>query len=250
MKPHRSLWLLGCAICLATACKKEVDQSVKPVTGEQKSSVINELGINPALFVEGIDNPYFPLVPGTVFHYINFITDEGELSTENNIVTVTSDIKKILGVNCEVVHDVIKEGGEITEDTYDWYAQDIFGNVWYFGEDTKALTDTGWSTEGSWEAGVDGARPGIIMFGKPGLFVGHTYYQEFSPGVAEDQATLINLNSTVIVPFGHFTNCLKTKEFTNLEPGHFEYKFYAEGIGQVLGRSENERDELISVKHQ
>ena len=182
-------------------------------------------------------------------HYINFINDEGELSTENNIVTVTSDIKKILGVNCEVVHDIIKEGGELSEDTHDWYAQDKFGNVWYFGEDTKELTDTGWSTEGSWEAGVNGAKPGIIMFGKPDLFIGLTYYQEFQPGVAEDEATLLNTSSTVTVIYGHFTNCIETREFTKLEPADVEYKFYAKGIGQVLGRSENERDELVSITH-
>ena len=87
------------------------------------------------------------------------------------------------------------------------------------------------------------------MPGKPGLFLGHTYYQEFLPGVAEDQATLLSLNSMVTVPYGHFSNCIKTKEFTNLEPGDIEYKFYAKGVGQVLGRAENERDELISVKH-
>ena len=250
MKLHTLLWLICCSICLTTACKKEISQSANVPTAEQEaSSVANDFGIDPSLFVTGIDNPYFPLLPGTVFHYINFTHDDGVLSTENNIVTVTCDIKKILGVNCEVVYDVVKEEGEITEYTYDWYAQDKLGNVWYFGEDTKELTDSGWSAQGSWEAGVNGAKPGIIMFGKPGLFVGHTYYQEFLPGVAEDQATILNVNSTVTVPFGQFNNCVETKEFTKLEPEDVEYKYYAKGIGQVLGRSENERDELISVTH-
>ena len=119
MKPHKLLWLLCCAMCLIIACNKEIDQSAKPTTAEQASSTDN-FGINPALFVEGIDNSYFPLTPGTVLHYINLINDDGELATENNIVTVTSGIKKILGVNCEVVYDIIKEKGELTEETYDW----------------------------------------------------------------------------------------------------------------------------------
>ena len=139
MKPQTFMWLLCCGICFATACKKELDNSVNSANTEQlQLSSTDEFGINPSLFVEGIDNPYFPLVPGTVFRSVNLINDDGELSRENNIVTVTHDIKKILGVNCEVVHDIIKEGGELSEDTHDWYAQDKFGNVWYFGEDTKA----------------------------------------------------------------------------------------------------------------
>jgi hypothetical protein len=252
MKPRILILLLCYAICITTACKKEADESANTLNSSTvdnaQSSATDELKLNPNIFVHGINNPYFPLVPGTIFHFVNTIEEHGEKSKEHETETVTSDIKKIVGVKCEVVHDVIKEDGEITEDTYDWYAQDTFGNVWYFGEDTKELTDTGWSTAGSWEAGVNNAVPGIIMFGDPELFIGQTFYEEFSPGVAEDQATLLNVTATATVPYGHFTNCVKTKEFTRLEPGDIERKFYAKGIGQVLGVSADERDELVSVK--
>ena len=125
--------------------------------------------------------------------------------------------------------------------------QDIFGNVWYFGEYTQALTDTGWSTEGSWEAGINGALPGIALFADPGLFIGITYHQEFLPGVAEDEARVINTTSNATVVYGHFTNCVKTKEFTRLAPGDVEFKLYAKGVGQVLTKSETEREELINI---
>src|SRR5678809_942027 len=166
MKPRILILLLCYAICITTACKKEADETANTLNSSTidnaQLSSRGKLKFDASLFVSGINNPYFPLVPGTVFHFVNTIEEHGEKSKEHETETVTFDIKKILGVKCEVVHDVIKEDGEITEDTYDWYAQDIFGNVWYFGEDTKALTDTGWSTAGSWEAGVDGALPGIV----------------------------------------------------------------------------------------
>ena len=250
MKPYILILLVCYMIGLTTACKKEAEpaNSLNSSTVDNaQSSPAEQLKFNPMLFVHGIDNPYLPLVPGTVFKFVNSINDDGEKSTEHETMTVTSDIKKILTVKCEVVHDVIREDGKVTEDTYDWYAQDIFGNVWYFGEDTKELTDTGWSTAGSWEAGVNNAVPGIIMFGNPELFIGQTFYEEFSPGVAEDQATLLSTTATATVPYGHFTGCVKTKEFTVLEPGDVERKFYAKGVGQVLGVAADETDELVSV---
>ena len=251
MKSHVSMWLLCYVLSLATACKKELNSSV---TDSSSAMLLNEQQYNPQEFraanfsiMKAIDNPWLPLFPGTVFRYINTINEDGKTSHEHIQVTVTSDIKKILGVNCEVVHDQVKENGEVTEDTYDWYAQDVFGNVWYFGEYTQALTDTGWSTEGSWEAGVQGALPGIVMFADPGLFIGTTYHQEFLQGVAEDEARVINITSNATVAYGHFTNCVKTKEFTRLTAGDIEFKFYAKDIGQVLTKSETEREELISI---
>jgi len=239
---------------MTTACKKETDESMNPLhsstADNAQSFSTGKFKFNANSFVSSaINNPYFPLLPGTVFHYVNTIEEHHEKSREHETMTVTSDIKNILGVNCEAVHDVIKEDGQLTEDTYDWYAQDTLGNVWYFGEYTKELTDTGWSTEGSWEAGVDSAAPGIIMFGMPALFVGQTYYQEFSLGVAEDQATLLSVTATATVPYGSFSNCVKTKEFTALDPKDIEHKFYAPGVGQVLGVSAHETDRLISIVH-
>ena len=240
-------------VCLATACKKQADTFVQNANSasqlKAQSTSQQEFSAANFLFVPDINNPYFPLVPGTKFTYHNTITDEDGISVEHEIMTVTSDIKKIVGVNCEVVHDQVKEDGEITEDTYDWYAQDKFGNVWYFGEDTKERTDSGWSTEGSWKAGKHGASPGIIMFAQPDLLLGLTYYEEFQRGEAEDQATLLNTDSKAKVPYGSLTNCLETKNFTRLDPTDIEHKFYAIGVGQVSGKLKNEKDELISIMH-
>ena len=147
MKPHKFMWLFCFVILYTVACKKQTElvSNVAPsvVTADAESSSLNSFSSANFLFVHGIDNPYLAFTKGTVFYYVNLINDGKKVSHEDIHVSVTSDIKKILGVSCTVVHDQVKENGEITEDTYDWYAQDKFGNVWYFGEDTKALTDTG-----------------------------------------------------------------------------------------------------------
>jgi hypothetical protein len=197
--------------------------------------------INPGHFVAGVDNPLFPLVPGTRYVYHG-----GGETTE---VTVTDGTKQILGVTSIVVRDVVSVGGEIMEDTYDWYAQDKEGNVWYFGEDTKEYKDGQLvGTEGSWEAGVDGAKPGIVMHGTQPA-TGVPYRQEYYACKAEDMAEIVSLNESVTVPYGSFDNCLQTREFTPLEPGVSEYKYYAPGVGLVLevGVQSGARMELIEV---
>jgi len=248
MKTNKLLCMF-CFLIGAISCKKQIDQSASTNDADSNSVASSSTDFSAANFLIGqpIDNPLLAFAPGTVFFYINKITEDGDVSYENIHVTVTSEIKKILGVNCTVVHDQVKEDGEITEDTYDWYAQDKSGNVWYFGEDTKARTDTGWTTEGSWEAGKDHALPGIAMFAKPGAHIGQTYYQEFRFNVAEDQAKVLSTNSTATVPYGSFNNCVETKEFTRLDPEDIEHKFYAPGIGQVLTTSETETEELINI---
>jgi hypothetical protein len=255
MKLNKQTWILFPGIIFfASACTKDINTNVNALNSTEITAdapSMQKFNVTNFLFVSKIDNPYFPLVPGTTFTYLNILHDDGEIGYEHETMTVTPDIKKIIGVNCEVVHDQVKTGGIVTEDTYDWYAQDKFGNVWYFGEDTKERTDNGgWSTEGSWEAGKQGALPGIIMFAHPGFFLGLTYYEEFQPGVAEDQATLLNINSKATVPYGSFDNCLETRNFTRLDPTDVEYKRYAPGVGQVSGRLKTENDELISIVHQ
>jgi hypothetical protein len=197
--------------------------------------------INPADFVAGVDNLLFPLVPGTRYVYHG-----GEETIE---VTVTNDTKQILGVTTIVVRDVVSVGGEIIEDTYDWYAQDKAGDVWYLGEDTKEYENGQLvSTKGSWEAGVDGAKPGIIMHATQPT-IGAPYRQEYYACKAEDWAEVVSLNESVTVPYGSFDNCLQTREFTPLEPGVSEYKYYAPGIGVMLevGVQSGSRMELIEV---
>jgi hypothetical protein len=191
-----------------------------------------------------IDNKYFPLKSGTTFTYKG--TSDG--TPTKDVVVVTDKTKDILGVTARVVHDTVYENGKATEVTDDWYAQDNSGNVWYLGESTKDL-ESG-STEGSWEAGVNGAKPGIIMEANPPQ-VGDTYYQEFLNGVAEDQAKVIQLDASVCVPYGCFNNVLITKEFTALEPGVVDHKYYAPGIGDIKEETiqgSNEKLELVSVK--
>ena len=209
--------------------------------------------INPANFAGSpITNPYFPLLPGTTFLYVG----EKDGTPNSNTTEVTCDTKMILGVTTTVVHDrAYDENGELVEDTFDWYAQDNDGNVWYFGEDTKELdpsTGTVISTEGSWEAGVDDADAGIIMEAHPR--VGDSYYQEFARGVAEDQARVQSLDASACIQQGQlcFDDLLLTKETTRLSPGEVENKYYRATVGFVLGviiKGGDERTELVSTTH-
>lgn len=195
-------------------------------------------------FVREVDNQYFPLVPGTVYRYVGK-TEDG---LETNTVKVTRKTKRIIGVTTIEVRDQVFLDGELKEDTFDWYAQDEDGNVWYFGEDTKELEDGKVvSTEGTWLAGKDGAKPGIIMLANPRP--GDSYPQEIAPGVAEDQARVVALNKTVKVLSRTFRNCLQTFETTPLDPASQEDKFYAPGVGNVLvvSRTTGQRTELKSV---
>jgi hypothetical protein len=183
-------------------------------------------------FVAVIDNPYMPFIPGTraVFEGVS----DGQ--RERNVVVVTDRTKVILGVTTTVVHDrVFSANGDLAEDTFDWYAQDRFGNVWYFGEDT-AEYDNGKvsSTKGSWEAGVGGAQPGVVMLAQP--TVGERYHQEFLRGEAEDIGTVVAIDEGVSVPYGSFDHVVVTEDTTPLEPQILEHKFYAPGIGVVLER--------------
>jgi hypothetical protein len=198
--------------------------------------------IDPANFQAVVDNPFFPLAPGTTYMY----SEKLGKNTSENEVAITKDTKIIMGVTCVVVHDVVKEKGIAKEETFDWYAQDKQGNVWYFGEATKEFKGHGKVvTEGSWEAGVKGAQPGIIMKGQPA--VGKPYRQEYLKGEAEDMGQIVSVSDSTTVPYGSFAGCVKTKDWSMLEPGH-EFKWYAKGVGCVRTESaEGEVSVLISV---
>jgi hypothetical protein len=187
-----------------------------------------------------IDNPFFPLEPGTVFSYGGTQTDQdtGEAVVERNDLFVTFETQEIAGVTTKVVRHTEYANGVLVEDTIDRYAQDTEGNVWYLGEVTFSFEydDQGnfveSSTEGSWEAGVDGAQPGHIMPADPGFGAG--YFQEFAPGVAEDEAIVVGVDQEVTIGLGEFDGVLKTLDTTALEPDLAEFKYYAPGVGQVL----------------
>ena len=162
------------------------------------------------------------------------------------MVTVTDRSKIIEGVRAVVVHDrVTTEAGELVEDTYDWYAQDREGNVWYLGEDTKAYEGKNVSTEGSWEHGVDGAKAGVAMPGEP--WVGLSYYQELYRGHAEDAGEVLDLDASAKVPYGSFENLLKTADTTALEPDLIEHKYYAPGIGMVYDQTVRGGDDEVRL---
>jgi len=145
-------------------------------------------------------------------------------------VTVTDDRKDILGISATVVHDVVSENGSVIEDTLDWYAQDVDGNIWYLGEETAEYEDSEVvSTAGSWEAGVDGAQAGVALPADPG--VGLAYRQEYYAGEAEDNGKILSLDEHVEVPFGTFEGCLQTEDTTPLEPGVLEHKYYCRDVG-------------------
>ena len=183
-------------------------------------------------FVAVVDNPYMPWIPGTkaVFEGVS----DGQ--RERNVVVVTDRTKVVMGVETTVVHDqVFSADGGLAEDTFDWYAQDSAGNVWYFGEDTAEYRNGAvTSTAGSWEAGVNGAKPGVVMLAQP--TAGETYHQEFLAGEAEDVGSVFALDQTVTMPYGSLDSVLVTQDTTPLEPQILEHKFYAPGIGVVMER--------------
>jgi hypothetical protein len=187
--------------------------------------------IDPADFVTTVDNPYFPLVPGTRW----VLRGSGDARGEVDEIEVLSETRTVMGVVCVVVRDVVSEGGEPVEVTDDWYAQDAGGNVWYFGEETAEYENGEVvSTSGSWEAGVDGAQPGIIMPGDPR--VGMRYHQEFYAGEAEDQGEIIEIGASARVPVGTYGDVLVTEDWTPLEPDIRERKYYAPGVGLIRER--------------
>lgn len=218
-------------------CRDLGEDRYNPVIDPADFLSVSEIAANP--------NPLFPLIPGTTTNYRSE-TDEG---TETIAVAVTSETREILGVTCLVIRDTVRLDGEIIEDTEDWYAQDRSGNVWYFGENT-AEYENGLivSIDGAWEAGIEGAQPGIVMFAQP--VVGQTYRQELFYGEAEDAAKIISLNEIVTVLSGTYTQCLQTEDFTPIEPGVREFKYYAPGVGNVLtvDPETGKRSELVSIQ--
>lgn len=199
--------------------------------------------VAPADFVAFIDNPWMPFTLGSRWVYESR-TDDG---LERIDVVVTDDSKTVMGIDATVVRDTVTLDGRVIEDTWDWYAQDRDGNVWYLGEATEEYDEDGSvSTTGSLEAGVDGALPGIVMHADP--HVGRPYRQEFYAGEAEDVAEVVRIGDAADVPAGRFENLLVIQEWNPFEPEVVEEKSYARGIGVVLEqkvRGDDQRVELV-----
>jgi hypothetical protein len=226
---RRPIWMGGAAVlALGTilgttagaggTCPVPLPQGADPVV------------LDPADFVTRVDNPYFPLAPGSRWVY----AESGAANAAQVVtVTVTPRIREIAGLVATVVHDKVVEDGEMVENTFDWYAQDVCGNVWYLGESTKELENGQVvSTAGSWMHGVDGAMAGVIMPGDPQ--VGVAYREEYYEGEAEDRGQILSVAEQAMVPAGHFRDVLLIKETTPLHRRVLEYKLYAPGVGPVL----------------
>jgi hypothetical protein len=234
-RDHKCLGVIILALMVVEGCGSSV---AGPTTPPQ---------FNPNNFVAGVTNPLFQLTPGR----IQFYQGQSDGAAQTDSAQVLSETKSILGIAAAVVHDRVYTEGSLTEDTFDWYAQDKDGNVWYLGEDTKEL-DHGQvvSTQGSWEAGVGGAEAGIIMWADPAAHIGEEYRQEFSQGVAEDFGKVVAVDQAVDVPFGSLTGCLKTEDRSALEPGVLENKYYCPQIGialEVTFQGGSDRNELVDV---
>lgn len=221
------------AVCVAAAGLARADQRPRewnPV-------------IDPADFVSVVDNRYFPLVPGRTMVYRSETKD----GVEEVQFQVTRRQKTVLGVTTMVVIEAETLDGVTVEVSENWFAQDREGNVWYFGEfSQKYENGRPVSTEGSWEAGVNGARPGIMMLVDPSE--GGAYFQEHAEGVAEDMASVIGNGRTVTTPLATYSGVLATKEWNPLESGSVEHKYYAPGVGLILAEKGAERSELVEIR--
>jgi hypothetical protein len=226
----------GVATAIATARPAALPRGSEPVN------------LNPADFTTRIDNPYWPMRKGSRWVYRE---TDSEGTRQRVVVTVTRRTKMIAnGVRARVVRDVVTEDGKPVEVTDDYYAQDTAGNIWYLGEATTEFENgKPTSTEGSFEAGVDGAQAGIIMPAKPR--VGLAYREEYYAGHAEDKARIVSLREQAEVPFGHFRRVLMTRNTNPLAPKSVEFKFYARGVGPVLAigvSGGSDREELVRFR--
>jgi hypothetical protein len=227
--------LVACSSDSGTASRPEPD--LPSSTGTK---------IDPSDFVLPVDNPYFPLEPGTTYRYEGI--KEGRRAVD--VFFVSNDTKTILGVANTVVVDKLYVDGELEEIAHDWYSQDRQGNVWYFGETIKEFDHNGnrIPAKGAWQAGVDGARPGIVMPAQPE--VGDVFRPEYYRGNAEDRYRILDLTAKVTVPYGSFSDVLVISEQTRLEPGVLGLKFHALGIGQIkesVPKGPHETLSLVSV---
>ena len=225
-------------LALSASCSTD-DESSDAAPGTDASSPAQSalprggepFELDPEEFTVDIDNPYWPMVPGTRWVYREVEEDGAELRV---VVTVSSETREIAnGVTARIVRDTVTEDGEVVEDTFDWYAQDADGAVWYLGEDTAEFEDGELaSREGSFEAGVDGALAGVVMPADPAP--GTVYRQEYYEGEAEDNGAVLGVEEMVDVPAGHFESAVLTRDTSGIEPDVLEYKVYAPQVGPVL----------------
>jgi hypothetical protein len=245
--PRTRAAALAVAVLLA-GCGGSAGERPGDAAGADLPQRAEPVELDPAAFTVEIDNPYWPMHPGTRWTYREIDEDGVELEV---VVTVSTETRTIAnGLTARIVRDTVTEDGRVVEDTRDWYAQDARGNVWYLGEDTAEFEGGTVSTRaGSWEAGVDGALPGVIVPAEPAA--GTAYRQEHYEGEAEDAGEVLSVVEQVEVPAGHHRGALLTKDTNALEPDVLEYKLYAPGVGPVLALGVSGgggREELVRVE--
>ncbi len=213
-------------------------------------TVFKKNGYNPHIvppeFVQKVDNVFFPLTARRILIY----TDTAGASIATRTVSTTVQTKLIMGVLCLGVQEREIASDKLTEDTWRWYAQDRDGNVWYFAGETKKYNNDVVTEDWSWQAGVNGAKPGKVMLGKPQDFLNQEYWQAYAPGKDEEKAQVLSVNETVTVPCGTYSGCVKVKVFSGIGSGSVATRYYAPGIGLVLSESVQEggrRIELVSM---
>jgi hypothetical protein len=218
-------------LATGAGCGTESSQEASPKPASDLPQTSEPVELDPADFSSDITNTWFPMKPGTRWVYREVDEDGQRLRV---VVTATSVTREIAnGVTARVVRDTVTEDGSLIEDTLDWYAQDQDGTVWYLGEDTAEFEDGKLTTKsGSFEAGVDGALPGVIMPGDPRP--GTAYRQEYYEGKAEDNGEVLGVEEMADVPAGHFEDMVLTRDTITIEPDVLEYKLYAPGVGNVL----------------
>ncbi|TFC07397.1 hypothetical protein [Cryobacterium mannosilyticum] len=241
--------LSGTAVLLS-ACTTTVATTEPTATGGDRALPLGseKVTLDPKEFSAEITNRYWPMKPGTQWTYRE---TDGTGAVMDVEVTATGATRKIAnGITARVVRDTVSQDGAVVEDTFDWYAQDSKGAIWYLGEETAEFENgLVTSTAGSFEAGVDGAQPGILLPAEPRP--GQKYRQEYYRGQAEDNGEVVSFTEMATVPLGHFTEVLLTRDTITIEPDVLQYKLYAPGVGpvqilDVAGPSAG-REELVSV---
>jgi len=232
-----SVLALGAFGCASDSEPESEDYTGMPASYDASSSY--EVDIDAADLTPEITHTLFPTPVGAKWVYEKKSGDQ----VERIEVSVEAGTKDVWGAKARVIRDTVSLNGVMIEDTHDWYAQDDDGHVWYLGEDTAEYANGELVCHcGAWEAGKQGALPGVIMLAEPK--VGYTYRQEYFAGEAEDIATVVSLDETVTVPAGTFHGCLKTKDGSALESGS-AYKYYCPGVGLTLEEEDGERVELV-----
>jgi hypothetical protein len=239
-----ALMAAGCGADTATTTNTAADPTTLATTVIDPGDGGNyEPDLDPANFVDVIDNPYMPFKPGMAWVY----EGESDGETERIEVVVTGERRDIQGISATVVRDTVHVAGELVEDTYDWFAQDTDGDVWYLGEDSTSYESDGTTSKaGSWEYGVDAALPGIVMLADPS--VGDSYRQEFYPDEAEDLGEVLRVDETKSIGIGEFTSVVVTEDWNPLDPETIEHKYYAPGVGKIYSehvRGDPETVELV-----